>query len=345
MTTRTRHTVRIGDPGELIAAVPHLLGFHPHDSLVLVTRRGRGEPLGPTVRADVPAAAEDETPLCRHLVGVLVSHHIRSVLAVVVGGGQGRPPRSLLAALGATLDERGLALEHGYEIAEILAGVRWRCCGPDACGGELPAPAASRLAVAGVLDGEVTFASRGELESLLMPDHPDVLSRRRGGLARRRSVSMPARTALELLLEHIEGAGFDAANAALDDETVVELLVALTAHRVRDAVLWPGRHPEAAERLWLALARGAPAPERAEPACLAGLCAYLRGNGALANIALQAAENADPGHHLTQLLLAAAGQAMAPAELGELVRAGSVHARAELLGTDVTAATGPAAPE
>jgi hypothetical protein len=105
-------------------------------------------------------------------------------------------------------------------------------------------------------------------------------------------------------------------------------------------VLWPEPHAEQAERLWLALARAAPAPERAEPACLLGLCAYLRGSGALANIALQAAQDADPTHHLTRLLLAATGQAMAPGELGELVRAASLQARAELLGAEPAPATG-----
>jgi hypothetical protein len=34
-------SIRLTDPSELIAAVPHLLGFHPHDSVVILTLQGK----------------------------------------------------------------------------------------------------------------------------------------------------------------------------------------------------------------------------------------------------------------------------------------------------------------
>jgi hypothetical protein len=338
MTTPTHTTIRLDDPGELIAALPHLLGFQPSDSLVLVTRHGRGEPLGPTVRADLPAAEEADA-LFHHLADVLVRQHVASALAVVIGR-EHPPGRALIETLGVVLDARGVELGHAYRIPEIASGARWCCYGPDRCGGALPDPGSSRLAAAGVLDGEVTFTSRAELESLLEPDAAEALSRRRAALDQGGgSAPRSARAGLKLLLAHIQAAGSEAAHAPLGDGVIVALLAALAEHRVRDAVLWPGPHAEAAERLWLTLTRAAPAPERAEPACLLGLCAYLRGNGALGNIALRAAGHANPDHRLTQLLGAATGQAIAPGELGELVRTASLHARAELLGTDAAAAS------
>jgi hypothetical protein len=337
MTTPIRSTIRLGDPGELIAALPHLLGFQPSDSLVLVTRRGRGEPLGPTVRADLPAAEEAEA-LVGHLADVLVRQQIASALAIVIGR-EHPPMRALVEALGVVLEGRGVELGHAYRAAAITAGAEWCCYGPDRCSGTLPDPGSSGLAAAGVLDGEVTFASRAELESLLEPDPAAALRRRRAALDHGPgSAPRSARAGLELLLGHIHGPGSEAARAPLEDGAIVALLAALREHRVRDAVLWPEPHAEAAERLWLTLTRAAPIPERAEPACLLGLCAYLRGNGALANIALRAAAHANPDHHLTQLLRAATGHAIAPGEVGELLRAASLQARAELLGTDAASA-------
>jgi hypothetical protein len=341
-------TVRLHDPGELIAAVPHLIGFRPRDSLVLVTREGSGSPLGPTVRADLPVAGEGEA-LCEHLAEVLARHHTSTALAVVVGGAEAPlssspPRRSLLGPLAAAFAARGVELGHAYWAAEVAAGARWCCYEADRCAGELPEPESSPLAAAGVLDGEVTFASRAEVESLLDPDPAKALRRRRALLDRqraRRAAPTSARARLERLLGHIEACAACAAVAAQDDNTIVALLRALADHRVRDAVLCPEPHAAGAERLWLALARAAPAPERAEPACLLGLCAYLRGAGALANIALHAAQRADPDHSLTQLLLTATAHAIAPKELGELVRTASLQARAELLGSDPAGATGP----
>ena len=58
----------------------------------------------------------------------------------------------------------------------------------------------------------------------------------------------------------------------------------------------------AAEQLWAALVRELPDPEAAEPAALLAVSALLRGDGALANVALDRAEQAWPGHRLTRLL-------------------------------------------
>ena len=53
MSAPTAGSIRLSDPSELIAAVPHLLGFHPHDSVVLLALHGRN--LGLTLRTDLVA--------------------------------------------------------------------------------------------------------------------------------------------------------------------------------------------------------------------------------------------------------------------------------------------------
>ena len=51
MTTRQ---VTLRKPEDIIAAVPQLLGFHPHDSLVLMKFRSPGDEQAPTARIDMP---------------------------------------------------------------------------------------------------------------------------------------------------------------------------------------------------------------------------------------------------------------------------------------------------
>jgi hypothetical protein len=116
---------------------------------------------------------------------------------------------------------------------------------------------------------------------------------------------------------------------ALSDDIVAEVASALCDHRVRDACLpWcAGPGGTAAEQLWLALVRATPAPERAEPAALLALTAYLRGDGALAGVALDAALRACPHHSLSGLLRAALDAGLPP----ELLRSVAADAAAALV--------------
>jgi hypothetical protein len=75
-----------------------------------------------------------------------------------------------------------------------------------------------------------------------------------------------------------------------------------------------------AERLWLALVRATPAPERAEPAAFLALTAYMRGDGALAGLALDEAPHACPDHSLSALLRAALAAGLPPEVLGGVAR-------------------------
>ena len=97
----------------------------------------------------------------------------------------------------------------------------------------------------------------------------------------------------------------------------VAVVRALQIPVVRDAAVaaCTGSRPAAAEALWAALARGTPDPEAAEPAALLALMGLLHGDGALANVALQRAEAAWPGHHLTATLRGLAAAGIRPSEL------------------------------
>lgn len=56
--------LRLRSQEDLVAAVPHLLGFHPEDSLVIVCLAGDG----PVLRIDEPATAEEVPEVAEALV-------------------------------------------------------------------------------------------------------------------------------------------------------------------------------------------------------------------------------------------------------------------------------------
>ena len=77
--------------------------------------------------------------------------------------------------------------------------------------------------------------------------------------------------------------------------------------------------PEPAERLWTVLVRALPAPERAEPALLLAMSAYLRGAGIVAGLALQIVLESDPDHELAAHLDAALQMGFPPDRMRALL--------------------------
>ncbi|MFT7837741.1 DUF4192 domain-containing protein [Saccharothrix sp. BKS2] len=115
------------------------------------------------------------------------------------------------------------------------------------------------------------------------------------------------RSRFDLVHEHV--LRVEDRTAPLTDAEVAALAFALTDPMVRDACLSfaTGEHAHAAEALWTQLVKAAPTPERAEPAALLAVFAYLRHDIPLATAATAYAHNAHPGHRLSELI----GQAIA----------------------------------
>lgn len=316
--------LRLGEPGALVAAVPHLIGFRPLDSLVLAAvvaaRDGVGRELGAVLRADLPAP-RDLAPMVGACVRRLGETRPDEVALVVVGGGeparQGRegtlvPPRAevvdeaetALAAIGAPVTLR-------LWTPRVATGETWRCYPPCGCVGAVGRVEDSPMAVASTVLGRVTFGSRTELEASLAPDPGAGTARRRALVVRARVSALLDRgltdgtRAARRDLEALRHARREvAAGCALGDTEVARLAVALTDPRVRDACLgWAlDDDPADVALLWTELVRAAPAPEVADPAALLALTLLARGGGALVGVALQRARHADPGHRLTVLV-------------------------------------------
>ncbi len=331
MSAPTAGRIRLSDPSELIAAVPHLLGFHPHDSLVVLALHERR--LGLTMRADL-IDADQASLLAEQLLGPIARQQPTGVALVVIGGcptPEGDlPHRALIDAVDDVLTDAGVPVVHASWTAETVRGAPWRCYDDPLCAGTVADPAISPLAAATVAAGAVTFSSREEMAELLAGEDPAALQRRAMLLdAADADHPMNARLVTQRLA-HLRQLHRSAAagNLVMTDSLVAEVASALCDHRVRDACLsWcTGSGAVAAERLWLALVRATPAPERAEPAALLALTAYLRGDGALAGVALDAALQACPDHSLSGLLRAALDAGLPP----ELLRSIAADAAAAL---------------
>jgi hypothetical protein len=328
--------VKLKDPGELLAATPHLLGFRPAESVLLVGHLPpRGNRIGLVLRGDLPPREFVRGQAESLVTAFAGSGHLGATI-VVVGrrrAGPGDEPVRLgheefVEALTESLSRIGMRTLHALWVPEISTGAPWACYSDDGCEGVLPDVECSVLAAVSASIGLVTYDSREDMERLLDPTDDAAIARRSDLLnavfdefgppdGSEKSIRRGC-TVVRTALREVERGELD-----LADEQAVELAVALANPRVRDACLAMAVPPDrsaakVAEMLWLALVRGLPAPERAEAASLLGYSAYMRGDGAMAGMAFDNALAAVPGHVLAGLLLAALRHGMDPERVSRL---------------------------
>ncbi len=335
-----RAVVRIDDPGELAAGLPHLLGYRPQESVVLVALGGAsGHRVGLIVRADVPPAGQ-EVELSAALARSLATAAPRAALVFVVSelpdetvpllpAGLGRargadlPHRSLVHGLVLALDAFGLPVEH----ALLVRGGRWwdfdcpgACCAPG--GGTRVPTAVGELEVAVVASGTVVAADRRALEQRLAPPGESARAAMEGAVLRVGGEGLVGRSAARRRIRSAVACcrpGRDQGRPG--DEEVARIAWSLRQPEVRDwaLLLSLGDDAAAAEALWTECTRRAPSPLDAFPASLVAVCAWLRGDGAMANIALDRALDSEPGNSLAGLLQDALAACLAPRQLRALL--------------------------
>ncbi|PZF82275.1 DUF4192 domain-containing protein [Jiangella anatolica] len=92
------HAAIAGGPGELLAAIPHLVGFHPYASMVVIHVDRKRQRTGTLLRLDLPAAREDQQRYAAELATIVEQGQPDSVILVCYGsggapaGGGGAPP-------------------------------------------------------------------------------------------------------------------------------------------------------------------------------------------------------------------------------------------------------------
>ncbi|PXY19558.1 DUF4192 domain-containing protein [Prauserella muralis] len=327
-------TVDLRKPDQLLAAIPHLLGFRPERSILVLAHAGdQANRIGHALRADLPPPGR-EHELAKVLHRPLRQEGTHAVTLAVVGNSpeeraESPPHRGLVDTVRALLSAGGVRTMHALWVPEIREGAAWCCYDEPGCGGTLPDPASTVLAAVAAHAGLVTYGSRQESARRLTPDDPAAL-RRRAGLLRARAAEFPAASGValahgyRLVRDALRRA--ECGTPSFTDGEVADLACALELPEVRDACLataLPPGTPRAAtaERLWLALVRAIPAPERAQAASLLAYSAYVRGDGALAGMAATNAREADPQHMLAGLLEQALHHALPPRRLAQLGQA------------------------
>jgi Domain of unknown function (DUF4192) len=312
--------VRVSSPGDILAVVPHLLGFHPATSLVVI---GAGRPpqrIELAFRYDLPDPPDAgvAAKVARHATAVLQQRGLSTVIGI--GYGPGALVTPVADALAAAVAEGGLRM---HELMRVEDGRYWSylctnpdCCPPEGVGFDVQAsPAAAAMTVAGL----VAYPDRAALAGTLAPVAGAAARAMERATARARAraarlVSLAARGGLEPATRLLADAGRRAVQDAIasyragrpitGDDAVAWLSVALAHLPVRDDA-WARMDPQYREehrRLWSDVVRRARPAYLAAPASLLAFTAWQCGEGALANIAIDRALTADPGYSLAHLL-------------------------------------------
>jgi len=340
---------RLSDPGDFIAAIPAMLGFRPEQSLVLgilaaASADSGSAVLDVVVRFDLRHESDGQrvpgATLATLAAPMCVRPGCAGVLAVVVDDEANQPASSApgqdpaVAALQQRLAADDVALHGAWAVRSIGPRQRWwSVLGTDRRGW-VPDPRASAVTVSHVLDGRQVRGDRAELTAVIAVETRQrarvsaeldaALERaheRYVAAARSGEPMTYSRGALNYVLWQI--ANIDS-GALLSPREIAEIVAALRDRHVRDTMfaLASTAQADAAERLWAEMTRTVPEPDRAEAAALLGYCAYVRGDGPLAGVALEAALAAESAHPMATLLQTALGAGMRPSQLRKLAWCG-----------------------
>lgn len=354
-------TLRVDEPGDLLAAIPAMIGFPPERSLVVALLRpeqaaGERAIIEAVVRFDLDqdGGRVRGAALIPYLTQICATLGSAEVLVVIVDdrvrepgsrrerarirSGAG-PFGGLAGSLSRRLEAVGIQVGGGWMVRSLEPGQHWwSLLGPDHRG-VLPDPATSPVTLAHVLDGRQIRTGRSELIALVTPDPAltaevaelldsalAVARDRYARFVRRGDPAGYSRQALDYVLWQITNIE---SGAVLEATEIAELIAALRDRPVRDTMfaLALGDHASAAEQLWIALVRASSGLDRAEFATLLAFGAYARGDGPLAGIALQVALEAEPAHPLAALLETSLHVGLRPENLRRLARCGFETAR------------------
>jgi len=305
--------LRITSPAGMLAVVPHLLGFTPENSLVVL---GVAPPSGRIrfgLRYDLPDPPDTAAAagIAAHAAAILGRYQLST--AVVAGYGPGQLVTPVADAI------RGTASRAGVELLDVLRvqdGRFWSylCGEPSCCPAEgMPFDAAGHPASAVLADaGLPVLPGRDALAATIGPLAGPVA----GAMvqATRRAERVAARLTATGRPQALDLPGLAAVRTMVqtyrDGRTISSpvrhawLALVLTSVRVRDDA-WARMDPDhrdAHRRLWTDVVRRAQPGYVAAPASLLAFTAWQCGDGTLANIALERALTDIPDYSMALLI-------------------------------------------
>lgn len=313
---------QVGTPASLLAAIPHLLGFHPVSSLVVVGTNASVDQALVTIRYGLcgPPDYEVGDAIIRHATRVLTREHCDQ--AAAVGYGPYRLVALVIELLQETAPSSGLTLT---EALRVENGRYWSyqssqpgCYPVDGMPFDMNA---EPIAAAYVASQSPVLASREELAATVagVTGTAARSMRRATQRAEERAAELSPRALASMGLKAVENAlaQYQSGGQLTPGIRAAWLALVLRDLWVRDDA-WCRmvlEHRSAHLRLWTDLTRMARAGYVAAPASLLAVVAGQSGHGALANVALDRALADNPQYSMAQLMREAISAGTAPALL------------------------------
>jgi hypothetical protein len=347
MTPTDPPRIRINQPGELIEAIPYLLGFHPHESLVMV---GFGPEQGVTdgvlrvqlaLRVDLPRDPLTPAELQPVLAALLRSSVTAVVVLLVTCADAADPAVPTERVRPQAESVQNAAQQAGLSVMDVLVADEHRwwslLCRDEEC---CPAAGTPRTRDRSAAAAEATYAGL-----VALPDRDAVAGQFSGRSAATRQVLEPLLERAERRIAEAVLSGRDRRLVRADTNAILKAAARLSVPRQAPAqsepagaLLGPLSDRQVArfgaalcdidirDAVWLAiddasldavellaeLFRRLPAPYDAAPLFLYGWHQWRQGSGTVAAMAAERALASDPGYSAAQLLLSAVHSGLDP---------------------------------
>jgi hypothetical protein len=320
----TCDTLRLTSADDVVVAVPYILGFHPADSVVCIVLDQQRVRL--VVRFDLPQSTQlHQLSAPATKAAALIARH--GSAAMILGYGPADRVEPAADALAVALDDAAVEV---LEMLRVADGRYWCLCGNPVCASGVAYDAqTSPVQAAAVYLGIAPLPDRAALENLIAPvtgperdrmhaatsaallrltqlQADSVAPAADGRPARPKQVVRAGNTAVQQAYESA------ARGETLSDEDVAWLAALLMVTAVRDRAWSACDGSDAHRRLWIDVTRRAVPPTGAAPACLLAFTAYLGGDGALANVAVDRSLRVDPDYRLARLFSKAMRRGVPP---------------------------------
>ncbi|WP_426502846.1 DUF4192 domain-containing protein [Dactylosporangium sp. McL0621] len=302
---------------DLLVVLPHLIGYHPADSLVCAAF-DKGW-LRATIRLDLMDDPEDLATAVAVVRSTLAQHQIST--AVLVGYGDRDRVTAAVAPTAAAL--AGIGVETML-IAHVHDGYGSVMDRHGTYLDDIPLnPDGNAAIAAAVMHGWVARSSRAAVANLVAPvtgaerdamDRADHAARSQLLDLHRTVLAGEPPVPVIVLERTVRDAGAaavrDARRAATDgarpaDADIAWLALLLQRTDVRDEAIRGCDGSPAELRLWTDVTRRAEPSLAPAPACLLALNAYLAGDDMLAIVGIERALRSNPEHRLARLIAAA----------------------------------------
>ena len=300
------------------ASLPHLLGFHPHESLVCLWMRDGM--LVVAQRADLPdlsgpAIGEDAAEFAHAYLAAARNADANEVVAVIVDGEEPivvAVMQALLEYLGSMpVRLRSLLVVRGSQVRDVLKeDAPWEWIDTK-----------SRQYAATAIGRHEPALSRDRIQSECDPVPEHTLAVSPGGGVDDRTMIEATGALIDFIEEAVDGRHL----ADLGDRTLRD---ACSGRVGRDIVLWWAARAESRERHRLLQAlvrctRSTPLGAGGHVAAAASAVAWMCGDGVRANVALDRCLLDDPDNYMGELLATVIATGIPPTSVAELL--GSVE--------------------